>query len=88
MTHYEFICGSRSVNCGAALGMEDGTMLNASVSSSQSFGDFRAGNARLNHARGWYTVAKTTSKDWLQIDLNSSNVITALATQVVLVILL
>ncbi|CAG2212886.1 unnamed protein product [Mytilus edulis] len=59
---------SRSVNCGAALGMEDGTMLNASVSSSQSFGDFRAGNARLYHAIGWYTRAKKTPKNWVQIN--------------------
>ncbi|XP_071135022.1 uncharacterized protein [Mytilus edulis] len=72
---------SRSANCGAALGMEDGTILDAFVSSSQSFGDFSAGNTRLNHARGWYTGAKTTSKDWVQINLNSSHVITALATQ-------
>lgn len=66
--------------------MEDGTILGASVSSSQSFGDFSAGNARLNHARGWYTGAKTTSKDWVQINLNSSHAITALATQVDLII--
>lgn len=62
--------------------MEDGRILDTALSASESFGSFNPEYGRLNDGRGWYTGAKTTSQDWLEINLNTSHIVTAVATQV------
>lgn len=83
---FSFIA-TRSTKCGYALGMEDRSILDSAITSSQSFGSFNAVNARLNDGGGWYTSARTTSRDWIQVDLRSTHVLTGLATQVHIILL-
>jgi len=67
--------------CLAPLGMQDGTIPNSAITSSESQAGRGPENARLDNGQGWYTNEKTDSRDYLQINLGGLFYVTKIATQ-------
>ena len=73
---YHIRCGS--VECSSALGLQDGSLPNSSLTAgSAKYG--AAADARLNSSVGW--AGNYTHGEWLQVELGNVTNVTAIATQ-------
>ena len=65
----------------APLGLEDGTILDAQMTSSRTYGGgYTAPNGRLNGPRAWFCLDCDAS-DWIQVDLLTCAIVTGVIMQ-------
>ncbi|XP_032821520.1 neuropilin-2-like isoform X2 [Petromyzon marinus] len=74
---------AESFPCFAPLGMELGTIPDARVSASSSYhtGTWLPQQGRLHHPLNAWTPAVDSNREWIQVDLGSLKIVTAVATQ-------